>query len=167
VRTTLLSPSTLILSTPAPTPIRRHLTLQRTLVAWLLTLVLTACVGAPTRSDALYRDLGELPGITAIVEGMLFRLVDNPRIAHHFAQTDIVNLRDRLVEQLCVEAGGPCTYTGLPMDEAHIGMDIDQSDFNALVEDLQMSMEDLDVPVATQNRLLARLAPMRRDILHR
>jgi hemoglobin len=166
VRTTLPGPSALILSTPAPTPIRRQLARQRGLGVCLL-LVLSACAGTPQRSDALYRDLGELPGITAIVEGMLFRLVDNPRIAHHFAQTDIVNLRDRLVEQLCVEAGGPCAYTGLPMDEAHIGMDIDEGDFNALVEDLQMAMEDLDVPVAAQNRLLARLAPMRRDILHR
>ncbi len=102
-----------------------------------------------------------------IVEGLLFRLVDNPRIAHHFAQTDIVNLRDRLVEQICVEAGGPCTYTGLAMDEAHVGMNVDEAAFNALIEYLQQAMEDQNVPITVQNRLLARLAPMRRDILHR
>ncbi len=125
------------------------------------------CASSPPRDDRLYRDLGATDGITAIVEGLLFRLVDNPRIGHLFAETDIVNLRDRLVEQFCVEAGGPCTYGGLSMEDAHLGLDIDQAAFNALVEDLQLAMEDLDVPISAQNRLLARLAPMRRDILHR
>jgi hemoglobin len=72
-----------------------------------------------------------------------------------------------LVEQFCVEAGGPCTYGGLPMDQAHVGLDIDEGAFNALVEDLQLAMEDLEVPVSAQNRLLARLAPMQSEILHR
>jgi len=131
----------------------------------LLFLVQLGC--ATSRPDQLYRDLGELAGITAIVEGMLVMMSENPRIAHHFAETDIVNLRDKLVEQFCVEAGGPCVYTGTTMDVAHAGLDISESDFNALVEDLQRSMEVQKVPISAQNRLLARLAPMQRDILHR
>ena len=131
----------------------------------LLLLVQLGC--ANSRPDQLYRDLGELVGITAIVEELLVLMGENPRIAHHFAEADIVNLRDKLVEQFCVEAGGPCVYTGTTMDVAHAGLDLSESDFNALVEDLQRSMEAQDVPISAQNRLLARLAPMQRDILHR
>ncbi|MGQ0800485.1 MAG: group I truncated hemoglobin [Pseudomarimonas sp.] len=133
-----------------------------------LALLLLSQLGcAASRPDQLYRDLGEHAGITAIVEGMLVLMSENPRIAHHFAETDIVNLRDKLVEQFCVEAGGPCVYTGTTMDVAHAGLNVSESDFNALVEDLQRSMETQKVSISAQNRLLARLAPMQRDILHR
>jgi len=70
-----------------------------------------------------------------------------------------------LAEQFCQVAGGGCAYTGLPMDKAHQDMDIAKSDFNALVEVLQAAMDAQGVPFATQNRLLARLAPMHRDIV--
>jgi hemoglobin len=41
------------------------------------------------------------------------------------------------------------------------------ADFNALVEDLQLAMDDSEIPFATQNRLLAILAPMERDIVNK
>lgn len=133
----------------------------------LASLLLLQLGCATSRPNQLYHDLGELAGITAIVEEMLVLMSENPRIAHHFAEADIINLRDKLIEQFCVEAGGPCVYTGTAMDVAHAGLDISEGDFNALVEDLQRSMEAQKVPISAQNRLLARLAPMQRDILHR
>jgi hemoglobin len=45
-------------------------------------------------------------------------------------------------------------------------MDISKGDFNALVEVLQASMDAQGVPFATQNQLLARLAPMHREIVN-
>ena len=71
-----------------------------------------------------------------------------------------------LAQQFCVVSGGGCTYTGLPMDRAHHDMDISKGDFNALVEVLQASMDAQHVPFAAQNRLLARLAPMHREIVN-
>lgn len=135
--------------------------------ALLLAIALAAgCAHRPV-DDRLYRALGGHEGISAIVEGLLFRIVENPRIAHHFADTDIFRLREKLIEQFCVEAGGPCVYTGEPMDIAHAGRMIDEGAFNALVEDLQLAMDALDVPVAAQNGLIARLALMRPQIIHR
>jgi len=40
-----------------------------------------------------------------------------------------------------------------------------RADFNALVELLQVTMDARGVPVRAQNRLLALLAPMHRDII--
>lgn len=121
----------------------------------------------PPRDDSLYQALGAEAGLTAIVEELLFRLVEDPRIAHHFAETDIITLRDRLVEQFCVEAGGPCSYGGRTMAESHAGLNLTEADFNALVEDLVDAMEALQVPTTAQNRLLRRLAPMRSEVIHR
>lgn len=136
------------------------------LAAALGAALLAGCASAP-RSPSLYQQLGGEAGVTAIVEGLLFKIVDNPRIAHHFAETDIIQLRDRLVEQVCAEADGPCTYTGRSMAESHAGRNITEAEFNALVEDLIDVMEEQHVPVTAQNRLLRKLAPMRADIIRR
>jgi len=135
----------------------------------LLAVVLTlaACAQQPPKDDSLYRDLGEQAGITRIVEGMLLNIAADPRIVRHFEKIDIVRLRDKLVEQICVEAGGPCTYTGDSMEESHKGQHLTPSDFNALVENLQDAMTAEGVAMPAQNRLLARLAPMRAQVIDR
>ncbi len=133
----------------------------------MMVITLTACVQQPPKDDSLYRDLGEQAGITRIIEGMLLNIAGDPRIVRHFESIDIVRLRDKLVEQVCVEAGGPCTYTGDSMEESHKGQNLTPSDFNALVENLQAAMSSQGVAMPAQNRLLARLAPMRAQIIDR
>lgn len=130
-------------------------------------VLLSACASLPPQDDSLYQGLGERAGITRIVEGTLINAARNPRIARHFEDIDIERLRDKLVEQICVEAGGPCEYTGESMEESHKGQNLTRSDFNALVEDLIDAMDAEGVPVRQQNRLLARLAPMREQVIER
>ena len=132
-----------------------------------LPLLLAACAQQAPRDDGLYRALGAEPGIVRIVEGMLLGSARDPRIARHFLDIDIERLREKLIEQLCFESGGPCLYTGDSMEESHKGLRLTPSDFNALVEHLQDAMEAAGVPTPAQNRLLARLAPMRGQVIDR
>jgi hemoglobin len=133
----------------------------------VLALSLAACAQRAPTNDSLYRALGEQAGITRIVEGMLLNIARDQRIVRHFENIDIVRLRDKLVEQLCVEAGGPCTYTGDSMEDSHKGQNLTRSDFNALVENLQDAMDAEGIATPAQNRLLARLAPMRGQVIER
>jgi hemoglobin len=50
------------------------------------------------------------------------------------------------------------------MRTAHKGFDIGRDQFNALVEDLQKAMNEKGIPFRAQNKLLAKLAPLHRDI---
>jgi hemoglobin len=79
--------------------------------------------------------------------------------------TDFVRLAAKLEEQFCVVSGGPCKYTGKDMKTSHEDLKVNRAQFNALVENLQDAMAKNDVPSHTQNRLLALLAPMHRDIV--
>ncbi|MGE6529204.1 group I truncated hemoglobin [Pseudomonas sp. NPDC077382] len=133
----------------------------------LFCLLLGACNMQAPKDDGLYRQLGGEPGVTRIVEGMLLRIAADPRIVEHFQNIDIQRLRDKLIEQVCFEAGGPCVYTGDSMEESHKGLALTPSDFNALVEDLQAAMTAEGVPIPTQNRLLVRLATMRGQVIER
>jgi len=116
--------------------------------------------------DSLFQALGAQPGIDRIVGDFVPRLVADPRTGEFFRKTNQDHLRLMLAQQFCVVSGGGCVYTGLPMKTAHQDMDISKGDFNALVEVLQASMDAQGVPFATQNKLLARLAPMHREIVN-
>lgn len=139
------------------------MTIPRLLFFLGLALLLSACASAPRAG--LYEQFGGRPGIEALVEELLVRVLEDERIAAQFAEVDLVNLNDRLVEQICVEVGGPCEYTGRTMAESHEGLAITEADFNALVEDLVDAMDARGIPRRAQNRLLARLAPMHPDIV--
>lgn len=130
----------------------------------LALLLLGGCAGMPERTS-LYDELGRREGIEELAELLLVRTSDDPRINAHFVGVDIVNLHERLVEQICSVADGPCEYTGKNMADAHSHVDVSNADFNALVENLMWAMDQRGIRRVTQNRLLARLAPMHRDVV--
>jgi hemoglobin len=72
-----------------------------------------------------------------------------------------------LAEQICAGTGGPCKYTGRDMKSAHRGMNITEAQFNALVEDLVKTLDNLNVPAKEKGELLAILGPMKPDIVGR
>ncbi len=122
---------------------------------------------APFRDDHLWQTFGGAAGVRAIVDDLVARNVADPRIADIFRNRDIVRLRRTLYEQFCYLLNGGCSYSGQSMAQAHKDMGIQQADMAALVENLQAAMRRAHVPFAAQNRLLAKLAPMRRDIVTR
>ena len=135
------------------------------LVGALAALSINVAMAAD--NPGLYDQLGGKPGITKIIDGMLMHVLEDQRIKTVFANANIPHLKMMLVEQVCAETGGPCTYTGESMREAHKGMNINSAQFNALVEDLQMSFADNNVPIGAGNKLLTILAPMKKDVDHK
>jgi hemoglobin len=122
---------------------------------------------ADTSLLPVYKAFGEEAGLVALMDDLMVRLLADPRTHRFFAEADQAKIKKHLVEQFCVILGGPCSYTGRDMQAAHKGFDIDRAAFNALVEDLQLAMDARKIPFRAQNRLLAKLAPMHRDIEHR
>jgi len=136
----------------------------------LRCLLLWALLGggaqAQTGDDTLYRALGAREGIGTLMVDFVGRLRADPRIGALFKETNPQYLAEQLRDQICGVAGGPCEYEGPTMKKAHEDMKIGKADFNALVEVLQQAMDARNVPFGVQNQLLARLAPMHRDIVN-
>ena len=116
-------------------------------------------------SDALYTALGSKDGITKLTDDFVNRLKVDTRLAPAFKDANAKNLKLMLAQQFCKVSGGPCVYEGADMKSAHSNMDITKTDFHALVEVLQQSMDANGIAFTTQNQLLALLAPMHRDII--
>jgi hemoglobin len=133
----------------------------------IATLALASLAPAHAADDATYRGLGGQQGIKAIVATLVPLILADPRIKDSFSESDMKHVAMRLEEQFCVLAGGPCKYDGEPMKETHGGLKVTNAQFNAMAEDLQIAMERHGVPSSVQNKLVARLAPMQRDIVTR
>jgi hemoglobin len=152
-----------------------------TLLLAALTIALTASptiAQTPYTDDATYRALGGKDGIKKIVDTFIPMVLADARIKHTFTDFDMQQLNVRLQEQFCEFAGGPCQYSGKYRDKTmdgvgtvrdmasvHQDLKITNAQFNALTEDLQISMEQNHVPSSVSNKLIAKLAPMQRAIV--
>jgi hemoglobin len=134
-------------------------------LAAALAALCVGCATPPWHRTTLYEDLGGERGIERLVAAFLGRLSTDPRVAGFFLHTNVERFERMLREHTCQIADGPCAYTGDTMSDVHRGLGIGQADFDAVVEDLQMAMDDLRLPFAVQSRLLARLAPLREEIV--
>src|SRR5438034_11427848 len=85
---------------------------------------------------SLYERLGGIDAITAVVKDFRDRVARDDRINQKFARTDLGRLTRMLIDQVCQAAGGPCSYSGRSMREAHAGMGVTSGEFDALVADL-------------------------------
>ena len=144
--------------------------MRLTLITLLLLASMLAPLFAPARAasdDTLYQALGGKTGIAALMQDLVDRVTQDPGLAPFFKDTKKAYLADQLTDQVCALSGGPCEYEGANMKGAHADFAIHKRDFNALVEALQASMRARGIGFATQNALLARLAPMHRDIITR
>lgn len=142
---------------------------------WALCAAALACQGAvhaqatsqvkPLATDQLYQSLGAKAGLVRLADDFVERLLADARIGRFFKDVDKAHLKQQLADQFCEVSGGPCVLKGPSMKDVHGSMDITKAHFNALVEVLQQSMDAQGIRFADQNRLLAQLAPMHRDIV--
>ncbi len=115
--------------------------------------------------SSLYQRLGGKDSIAAVVADFCARSVADDRIRAKFVKTDAARLEEMLVDQICEATGGPCTYTGRDMKQAHANMGVTAAEFDAQVDVLLASLNHFDVPQADRDELLGLLAPMRADIV--
>lgn len=134
-------------------------------IALLLTLVCLPWLAHAESQDELFGKLGGKEGIAHIVGDFVPMIVNDPRIKRYFESADTERLSALLTEQFCQISGGPCKYSGRDMHTVHQAMGVDHAAFNALAEDLQRAMEMNHVSSAVSNQLVARLAPMQRNIV--
>ena len=160
---------------------RRHIIMRFLFVGTTLLVGTCAAIAqdaamSPTPSGAanpaprdpalkgVYDQFGGKEGLVSLMNDFMDNLVADPRTKPFFENADRNHIKAELVDQFCVILDGPCIYTGKDMVKAHKKLGLDRADFNALVEDLQVAMNKHKIPFRAQNKLLAKLAPMHREV---
>jgi len=119
---------------------------------------------------SLYVRLGGNAAISAVIDQFIANVAADTRINAFFADAAsdparLTKLRNNLINQVGEATGGPEKYTGLSMKASHKGMNVQEADFNALVEDLSKALDKFSVPMTEKNELLGALATMKADIV--
>ena len=137
---------------------------------WLAGLAFAATAAQAntgTAETSLYERLGGQAAIVAVVDDFVGNVAADKRINFFFAKADPKRVKEKLVEQICQGAGGPCTYTGKDMKTVHKGMGISNRQFDFMVHDLRKTLTKFKVPKREQTELVALLAPTRKDIVEK
>ena len=141
----------------------RCLRLLDALVCVAVMPLAPAAAQAPNESALVA--FGGFEGLARITNDFVGRIQKHPRIGSFFKDADTERLQAMLADQFCDVLGGGCKYSGKSMRKIHEGMKVTTADFNALAEELQNALDAAAVPSSQQNRLIAALAPMRRDVV--
>jgi hemoglobin len=121
---------------------------------------------------SLYERLGGQDGLTRIA-AEFFRGLEtnpqlnrqNPKIAVANAGVDPVERNKHFAAFLCQLVGGPCEYTGPPLERIHAPMAISGADWTLGGESLVRALNKNNVKRADQNELLALIEPLRARIV--
>ncbi len=126
---------------------------------------------APAAAKPLYDRLGGAYNIAAVVDAFIEKLWvnptlnANPAIAAARKRERIAGLKFHLTAQVCQVTGGPCTYAGRSMKEAHATLNISEKEWEAMVADFKTILTQFGVPAAEQQELVAIVATTKPDIV--
>jgi hemoglobin len=136
--------------------------LKKHIAALSTTLVLgTVSLQAAAADQSLYERLGGKPALEAVVGELWSITSKDPRINAYFAQTKPEVFASQLVDFLCQASGGPCTYKGKNMVDAHQGMHLTEADFNALAENTVKALDKFKVPEKEKSEVMTMLGSLK------
>ncbi len=113
--------------------------------------------GAQEVKKSLYDRLGGYNAIALVVDDFITRLATDKRFERFFSgfSTDSKKrLRQHILDQFCVAAGGPCVYMGRDMKTSHGGLGITEADWDAAAKHLVEALDKYKVPKPEQDELL-------------
>ncbi|MFK3872303.1 group I truncated hemoglobin [Pseudoalteromonas rhizosphaerae] len=133
----------------------------------LTTIVLIASLaGCSSASNlTLYQQLDGQAGLQRLVDSFINQIGNDEQIIHYFEHANISHFREGFINHLCVLTDGPCEYTRDSMVDIHTGMHITEADFNHVVDLLINAMNEQNISHTVQNKILAKMAPLRAEII--
>lgn len=121
-------------------------------------------------SDSLYQQLGGAPAISKAVEIFYRKMLADERVAGFF---DDVDMDKQIVKQtgfLTMVLGGPNTYTGRTMREAHaplLARGLNDRHVDVVIEHLGATLKELGVDDDQVAKVAAIADSVRDDVLNR
>jgi hemoglobin len=156
----------------------RRITLIFCLVATATLAVWTAPVSASIArlktheqdKKTLYTRLGGYDAIALVVDDFIMRLATDKRFEKFFtgfSNDSKKRLRQHILDQFCVAAGGPCVYLGRDMKTTHGGLGITEADWDVAAKHLVAALDKYKVPQAEKDELMAFVGTQKKDIVEK
>ncbi len=116
-------------------------------------------------TTSLYERLGGTEGITNIANDIVDIHLANPRISTRYADSDIPAVKNAAATFFIAGTGGPDVYEGKDMLSVHKGMNIDNGEFMAVLDDALEALEKNNIGQREKEEVLFVLFSMKKDIV--
>jgi len=113
----------------------------------------------------LYERLGGAKGIAAITEDIWGNHTSNPLVQNRYAKSDPENVKMMVRDFFGAGTGGSENYKGQDMLTAHTGMNINDQEFNGVVDDVLKALRSNGIGDKEHDEVLAILYSMKGDIV--
>src|SRR2546426_8385689 len=110
---------------------------------------------------AIFDQIGGEDAVSAAVDIFYGKVLDDPSLAGYFDRVDIADLQAHQRAFIGAALGGPASYEGRSMSEAHAGLGITSEAFDAVVGHLGDTLTGLGVPAPTIGTIAEDLAPLK------
>lgn len=121
-------------------------------------------------TTTLYEQLGGEAAVNAAVDIFYRKVLADYRINRFFDHTDMEKQAAKQKAFLTMAFGGPNNYTGADMRKGHahlVKLGLDDSHFDAVVENLDATLKELNVPQSLIDKVAAICETTRNDVLGR
>ncbi len=116
------------------------------------------------RTATLCDKIGGDGALEVIVEDFYCRVLDDDHLSSFFAGSDMKRLKDMQVEFLATALGGPGSYTGTSIKQAHQGRGITNYHFALFAGHLKDSLCAAGLPAEAIAEILSVVAPLAGEI---
>jgi len=118
-------------------------------------------------NTSLYERLGGSEGITRIVNDVMAAHLANPVVRPRFESIkDLEHAKQMARDFFCAGSGGPERYNGKDMRDAHRGMNINEQEYLAVMDDIMGTLKKHGIDETTQKDVLAILYSLKGEIIH-
>lgn len=122
-------------------------------------------------SPSLFERLGGSSGIRALVDDIVALHMDNPTIRARFrpyldTPEKLAVTKQHLCAFLEAGSGGHAQYAGRSMPDAHRGMNINEAEYMAAMDDILAALRKHGIDEQTQKDVLAIAYSLKGEILH-
>lgn len=122
-------------------------------------------------ATSLYERLGGADGISALVDDIVEAHMRNPVIKPRFLpyRADperLKELKTHLCTFLAAGSGGPQSYSGRSMVDAHRGMNINEAEYMATLDDILDVLTNHGIDDATRTEVLGIAYSLKSEIVH-
>jgi hemoglobin len=114
----------------------------------------------------LYERLGGVEKIRKIASDIFDNHLKNEAVNVRYADSDRDEVVRIVTEFVCMGTGGPQEYTGKDMLSAHRGMNINEQEYMAVIDDIMAALESNGVGEREKQEMLSIAYSLKGDILH-
>lgn len=116
-------------------------------------------------TETLFERLGGAERIAAVVDDALDRHAVNPLLEPRFRGKDLPRLKVLATQFFCMGTGGSARYEGRDMRTAHAGMNINEQELVATIDDVVAALHGQGTGATEVNEVVAMLYSLKGDVL--